>query len=65
MITENDVKTVLNEIKAVESETRVAIDLLNRAKNYLYQTPLDEIDVEYFDMNFADPLNNFKHIDFH
>lgn len=65
MITENEVKKVLNEIKVAETEIKVAIDLLNRAKNYLYTTQLDKIDEEYFDENFAYPLNNLKHIDFH
>lgn len=64
MITEKEVKNVLNEIKAAESEIKVANDIFNRAKNYLYETPLNEIDDDYFDKNFAEPLNNLKHIIF-
>lgn len=64
MVPKYKVKRMLNEIEAAESEIKVANDLLNRAKKYLYETPLNEIDADYMDKNFAEPLNNLKHISF-
>ena len=65
MITEQQVKEVLNEIESVESEIKEAVEILNRAKKYLCENSLENIDEYYFDKNFAYPINNFKHIEFH
>ena len=64
MITEQEVKDMINLIEIVEAEIKAAIDLFSRAKKYLRETQLTEFDVDYFDENFAYPLNNFDHIDF-
>ena len=64
MITEQEVKDMINTIEIVEAEIKVATDLFSRANKYLRETPLTEIDCSYFDENFADPLNDFDHIYF-
>ena len=64
IITEQAVKDMINTIEIVEAEIKTATDLFSRAKKYLRETPLTEFDVDYFDENFATPLNNFDHIDF-
>ena len=64
MITEQEVKDMINTIEIVETEIKVATDLFSRAKKYLRETPLIEMDEDYFNENFAEPLNNFEHIDF-
>ena len=64
MITEQEVKDMINTIEIVEAEIKVATDLFSRANKYLRETPLTEFDVDYFVKNFAAPLNNFDHIIF-
>ena len=64
MITEQEVKDMINTIEIVEADIKVATDLFSRAKKYLRETPLTEFDVDYFVETFASPLNNFDHIIF-
>lgn len=64
MITEQEVKDRINSIEIVEAEIKAATDLLSRAKRYLRETPLAELDVDYLVENCIEPLNDFDHIDF-
>lgn len=64
MITEQDVKDLINLIENTEAEIKVATALFSEAKKYLSETPIENIDAEYFDDTYAEPLNNFEHIEF-